>query len=77
MNRKQKAVCLSDYPQRAVFGVPLEVLRIRYGQALPKCVLLAMKKLRRSIEDCDGIFRKAGAKVRVQALKDAIVSDPG
>lgn len=76
MNRKQKAVCLSDYPQRAVFGVPLEVLRIRYGQALPKCVLLAMKKLRRSIEDCDGIFRKAGAKVRVQALKDAIVSDP-
>ena len=66
----------SDTPQ-GLFGLPLEVLRVREGQSLPRCILLAMKHLKRTHKDCEGIFRKPGSKNRVRDLYQATLNHYG
>ncbi|XP_033211263.1 rho GTPase-activating protein 7 isoform X2 [Belonocnema kinseyi] len=59
-----------DYKDKTVFGVPLLVSLQRTGQALPKCIQIALKWLRVNALDQVGLFRKSGAKSRISKLKD-------
>lgn len=64
--RKIKA---PDYKDKTVFGVPLLLSLQRSGQALPKCIQIALKWLRANALDQVGIFRKSGVRSRIQKLK--------
>lgn len=64
--RKIKA---PDYKDKTVFGVPLLLSLQRSGQALPKCIQLALKWLRANALDQVGLFRKSGVRSRIQTLK--------
>ncbi|CAE1227454.1 DLC [Acanthosepion pharaonis] len=67
-----KKTKVPDYKDKKVFGVPLmETLR-RTGQPLPQCILYAMRYLRKTAKDADGIFRKSGVKSRIQKLREQI-----
>ena len=66
-----------DYKGKNVFGVPFTVMIQRTGQALPQCVLHAMRFLRRNCGDALGIFRKSGVRSRIQKLRNDIEADPG
>ncbi|XP_014224108.1 stAR-related lipid transfer protein 13 isoform X3 [Trichogramma pretiosum] len=58
-----------DYKDKTVFGVPLLLSLQRTGQALPKCVQIALRWLRANALDQVGIFRKSGVRSRIQKLK--------
>ncbi|XP_014204664.1 rho GTPase-activating protein 7 [Copidosoma floridanum] len=58
-----------DYKDKTVFGVPLLLSLQRTGQALPKCVQIALRWLRANALDQVGIFRKSGVRSRIQRLK--------
>ncbi|XP_076244845.1 rhoGTPase activating protein [Calliopsis andreniformis] len=64
--RKIKA---PDYKDKTVFGVPLLLSLQRTGQALPKCIQIALRWLRANALDQVGIFRKSGVRSRIQKLK--------
>lgn len=66
-----------DYKDKNVFGVPFFVMIQRTGQALPQCILHAMRFLRRTAGDALGIFRKSGVRSRIQKLRNDIEADPG
>ena len=66
-----------DYKDKNVFGVPFTVMIQRTGQALPQCVLHAMRFLRRTASDALGIFRKSGVRSRIQKLRNEIEANPG
>lgn len=52
-----------------MFGVPLLLSLQRSGQALPKCIQLALRWLRTNALDQVGLFRKSGVRSRIQTLK--------
>lgn len=52
-----------------MFGVPLLLSLQRSGQALPKCIQVALKWLRANALDQVGLFRKSGVRSRIQTLK--------
>lgn len=54
---------------KTVFGVPLLLSLQRSGQALPKCIQLALRWLRTNALDNVGLFRKSGVRSRIQTLK--------
>ena len=58
-----------DYKDKTVFGVPLLLSLQRTGQALPKCIQIALKWLRANALDQVGLFRKSGVRSRIQKLK--------
>lgn len=58
-----------DYKDKTVFGVPLLLSLQRTGQALPKCIQVALRWLRANALDQTGIFRKSGLRSRIQTLK--------
>ncbi|XP_015119035.1 uncharacterized protein LOC107042491 [Diachasma alloeum] len=58
-----------DYKDKTVFGVPLLLSLQRTGQALPKCIQIALRWLRANALDQIGIFRKSGVRSRIQKLK--------
>ncbi|XP_076751063.1 rhoGTPase activating protein isoform X2 [Xylocopa sonorina] len=58
-----------DYKDKTVFGVPLLLSLQRTGQALPKCIQIALGWLRANALDQLGIFRKSGLRSRIQKLK--------
>uniref|UniRef100_A0A0C9R3I9 Stard13_1 protein n=1 Tax=Fopius arisanus TaxID=64838 RepID=A0A0C9R3I9_9HYME len=58
-----------DYKDKTVFGVPLLLSLQRTGQALPKCMQIALRWLRANALDQIGIFRKSGVRSRIQKLK--------
>ncbi|XP_046489854.1 rho GTPase-activating protein 7 isoform X2 [Neodiprion pinetum] len=58
-----------DYKDKTVFGVPLLLSLQRTGQALPKCIQIALRWLRANALDQIGIFRKSGLRSRIQTLK--------
>ncbi|KAK6620869.1 hypothetical protein RUM43_011167 [Polyplax serrata] len=58
-----------DYKDKTVFGVPLLLSLQRSGQALPKCIQLALRWLRTNALDNVGLFRKSGVRSRIQTLK--------
>ncbi|CAK9806429.1 StAR-related lipid transfer protein 13, partial [Anthophora quadrimaculata] len=58
-----------DYKDKTVFGVPLLLSLQRTGQALPKCIQIALRWLRANALDQVGIFRKSGVRSRIQKLK--------
>ncbi|KAK2584576.1 hypothetical protein KPH14_006942 [Odynerus spinipes] len=58
-----------DYKDKTVFGVPLLLSLQRTGQALPKCIQIALRWLRANALDQVGIFRKSGVRSRIQRLK--------
>lgn len=66
-----------DYKDKNVFGVPFTVMIQRTGQALPQCVLHAMRFLRKTSRDALGIFRKSGVRSRIQKLRNEIEANPG
>ena len=66
-----------DYKDKNVFGVPLLVILQRTGQALPQCILYAMRCLRRTAKDAVGIFRKSGVRSRIQKLRNEVEENPG
>ena len=66
-----------DYKDKNVFGVPLLVILQRTGQALPQCILYAMRCLRRTAKDAVGIFRKSGVRSRIQKLRNEVEEHPG
>lgn len=77
VSRFIKKVKEPDYKDKKVFGVPLiETLR-RSGQPVPQCILYAMKYLRSTAKDADGIFRKSGVKSRIQNIRDQIELNTG
>lgn len=57
------------YADKTVFGVPLLLSLQRSGQALPKCIQLALRWLRINALDQVGLFRKSGVRSRIQTLK--------
>ena len=59
-----------DYKDKTVFGVPLLLSLQRTGQALPKCIQIALRWLRANALDQVGIFRKSGVRSRIQQLKE-------
>ncbi|KAL4230817.1 Dynein light chain Tctex-type [Mactra antiquata] len=65
-----------DYKDKNVFGVPFYVMIQRTGQALPQCILHAMRFLRRTGGDALGIFRKSGVRSRIQKLRNDMEADP-
>ncbi|XP_052792367.1 uncharacterized protein LOC128226503 isoform X2 [Mya arenaria] len=65
-----------DYRDKNVFGVPFSVMIQRTGQALPQCILHAMRYLRRTSGDAVGIFRKPGVRARIQKLRNDIEANP-
>ena len=65
-----------DYKDKNVFGVPFYVMIQRTGQALPQCILHAMRYLRRTGSDSVGIFRKSGVRSRIQKLHNDIECNP-
>ncbi|XP_029644059.1 rho GTPase-activating protein 7 isoform X2 [Octopus sinensis] len=72
VSRFIKKVKEPDYKDKKVFGVPLiETLR-RSGQPVPQCILYAMKYLRSTAKDADGIFRRSGVKSRIQNIREQI-----
>ncbi|XP_052278825.1 uncharacterized protein LOC127877199 isoform X2 [Dreissena polymorpha] len=66
----------SDFKDKHVFGVPFSVMIQRTGQALPQCILHAMRYLRRTSGDAVGIFRKSGVRVRIQKLRNDLEANP-
>ncbi|KAL5011439.1 hypothetical protein ScPMuIL_009990 [Solemya velum] len=64
-----------DYFDKNVFGVPLYTVLQRTGQALPQCMLHAMRYLRKTAVDAVGIFRKSGVRSRIQKLRNDVEAD--
>ena len=67
----------SACPVHQLFGVSLERLQLRFGQPLPPCVAEAMRYLRDACadptrSDTVGIFRRAGNRKNVRALRRAM-----
>ncbi|KAK3599497.1 hypothetical protein CHS0354_006631 [Potamilus streckersoni] len=65
-----------NFKDRNVFGVPFHVMIQRTGQALPQCMLYAMRFLRRTEGEAVGIFRKSGVRSRIQKLRHEIEANP-
>lgn len=57
-------------PRRPVFGVPLEGLLARDGNAVPMVVIQCMQAVDLYGLDVEGIYRTAGANTHVQAIKN-------
>ena len=68
---------MPDYKDKHVFGIPFTVMIQRTGQALPQCILHAMRFLRRTSGDAVGLFRKSGVRSRIQKLRSDIEANPG
>ncbi|XP_049846702.1 rho GTPase-activating protein 7 isoform X2 [Schistocerca gregaria] len=58
-----------DYKDKSVFGVPLVVSVQRSGQALPRCIQIALRWLENNALDQVGLFRKSGVRSRIHKLK--------
>ncbi|XP_062910371.1 stAR-related lipid transfer protein 13 isoform X4 [Mobula hypostoma] len=71
-----KRVKVPDYKDKNVFGVPLIVHVQRTGQPLPQSIQQAMRYLRSQCLDQVGLFRKSGAKSRIQALRQMNEASP-
>lgn len=52
-----------------MFGVPLVVSVQRSGQALPRCIQIALRWLENNALDQVGLFRKSGVRSRIHKLK--------
>ncbi|NXC43882.1 STA13 protein, partial [Penelope pileata] len=65
-----------DYRDKAVFGVPPIINVQRTGQPLPQSIQQAMRYIRSQCLDQVGIFRKSGAKSRIQALRHMNETSP-
>ncbi|PAA87633.1 hypothetical protein BOX15_Mlig029077g4 [Macrostomum lignano] len=59
-----------------VFGVPLSTVQIRCGQPLPAGIVHLMRQLRKCGVAAHGIFRRAGGRARVAALKSRLDANP-
>ncbi|XP_078401461.1 stAR-related lipid transfer protein 13-like isoform X8 [Cetorhinus maximus] len=71
-----KRIKVPDYKDKNVFGVPLIVHVQRTGQPLPQSIQQAMRYLRSHCLDQVGLFRKSGAKSRIQALRQMNEASP-
>uniref|UniRef100_UPI00398EA0E8 stAR-related lipid transfer protein 13-like isoform X2 n=1 Tax=Pristiophorus japonicus TaxID=55135 RepID=UPI00398EA0E8 len=71
-----KRMKVPDYKDKNVFGVPLIVHVQRTGQPLPQSIQQAMRYLRSQCLDQVGLFRKSGAKSRIQALRQMNEASP-
>ncbi|XP_007889463.1 stAR-related lipid transfer protein 13 isoform X1 [Callorhinchus milii] len=71
-----KRMKVPDYKDKNVFGVPLIVHVQRTGQPLPVSIQQAMRFLRSQCLDQVGLFRKSGAKSRIQALRQMNEASP-
>ncbi|XP_048388389.1 stAR-related lipid transfer protein 13-like isoform X2 [Stegostoma tigrinum] len=71
-----KRMKVPDYKDKNVFGVPLIVHVQRTGQPLPQSIQQAMRYLRSHCLDQVGLFRKSGAKSRIQALRQMNEASP-
>ncbi|XP_069747735.1 stAR-related lipid transfer protein 13 isoform X2 [Narcine bancroftii] len=71
-----KRMKVPDYKDKNVFGVPLIVHVQRTGQPLPQSIQQAMRYLRSQCLDQVGLFRKSGAKSRIQALRQMNETSP-
>jgi len=60
----------TSQPGRPVFGVPLEDLLARDGNAVPMVVIQCMQAVDLYGLDVEGIYRTAGANTHVQAIKN-------
>ncbi|XP_035681138.1 rho GTPase-activating protein 7-like isoform X1 [Branchiostoma floridae] len=76
MPRFMKRIRAPEYKDKAVFGIPLLHVLQRTGQPLPQSIIYAMDYLRRTAMDQVGIFRKSGARSRIQALKRMNETNP-
>ncbi|XP_067889593.1 stAR-related lipid transfer protein 13 isoform X2 [Heterodontus francisci] len=71
-----KRMKVPDYKDKNVFGVPLIVHVQRTGQPIPQSIQQAMRYLRSHCLDQVGLFRKSGAKSRIQALRQMNEASP-
>lgn len=71
--RKTKVI---DMKGRRVFEVPLLLSVQQTGETLPPSILRALVYLRAECLDQVGLFRKSGAKSRIQYLRELVDSDP-
>ncbi|CAH1267753.1 DLC1 [Branchiostoma lanceolatum] len=76
MPRFMKRIRAPEYKDKAVFGIPLLHVLQRTGQPLPQSIIYAMDYLRRTSMDQVGLFRKSGARSRIQALKRMNETNP-
>ncbi|XP_051902312.1 stAR-related lipid transfer protein 13-like isoform X1 [Hippocampus zosterae] len=65
-----------DSKEKSVFGVPLIVHVRRCGFPLPLCLQQALAHLTRHCLDQVGLFRKSGAKSRIQSLRHRCDASP-
>ncbi|XP_078685026.1 rho GTPase-activating protein 7-like isoform X2 [Branchiostoma floridae x Branchiostoma belcheri] len=76
MPRFMKRIRAPEYKDKAVFGIPLLHVLQHTGQPLPQSIIYAMDYLRRTALDQVGLFRKSGARSRIQALKRMNETNP-
>ncbi|XP_034406844.1 rho GTPase-activating protein 7 isoform X2 [Cyclopterus lumpus] len=67
---------VTDMKGRRVFEVPLLLSVQQTGEPLPPSILRALVYLRAECLDQVGLFRKSGAKSRIQYLRELVESDP-
>ncbi|KAK6330907.1 hypothetical protein TWF718_003104 [Orbilia javanica] len=63
-------------PVKPVFGVPLEVLLQRDGNAVPIVVIQCMTAVELYGLNVEGIYRQAGATSHIQKIKEIFDNDP-
>src|SRR5205809_432099 len=72
MQQNQQNQQMEPMPQRLrpVFGVPLEELLLRDGNAVPMVVIQCMQAVDLYGLDYEGIYRQAGQNTHVQKIKN-------
>ncbi|KAB7497675.1 Alpha-L-fucosidase, partial [Armadillidium nasatum] len=65
-----KKIKSPDYKDKAVFGIPLQVINQRTGYPLPVGIQRALTHLKNHCIDQVGLFRKPGVRSRIQNLRD-------
>ncbi|KAK6522104.1 hypothetical protein TWF281_002671 [Arthrobotrys megalospora] len=74
--RKPVPPASTPKPVKPVFGVPLEVLLRRDGNAVPIVVIQCMTAVELFGLNVEGIYRQAGATSHIQKIKEIFDNDP-
>lgn len=72
IKKHQRSMSENNIKNKSVFGVPFKMNVKRHGQPLPQAIIQIMKHLRTYSKNTTGVFRKSGAKSRMNAIRDVI-----
>ena len=72
IKRHQRSIHENDIKNKNVFGVPFKINIQRHGMPLPQSIIEIMDYIRQNSTFTVGIFRKGGAKSRMNAIREEI-----